>query len=208
LNCRDFDAAFDSRATLHQPNVEPVEVIGEWDTDVMTTSTAVPVEEYLRTTYDPDMEYVDGQLVERHVGEYDHSRLQGFVFAELLARSRERRFRAFVEQRIRVSDEPRYRIPDVCVKALPHEKMPILVRPDLVIEVVSPDDKPLEMAEKIGDYQRAGIPHIWIADPYQRTLIEANQTGIRRPATLTLSTPLVGEVDFGLLFQELDEPSE
>ncbi len=174
----------------------------------MATSTAVPVEEYLRTTYDPDMEYVAGQLVERHVGEYDHSWLESLVAAELLMRSRQRRFRVFTEQRVRVSDEPRYRIPDVCVKALPHEKTPILVRPDLVIEIVSPDDRAVEMLEKIGDYQAAEIPHIWVVDPYQRTLIEADQRGIRRPATLTLSTPLVGEVDFGLLFQQLDEPPE
>ena len=174
----------------------------------MITSTAVPVEEYLRTTYDPDMEYVDGQLVERHVGEYDHSGLQTLLVIELGTRRRERRFRVFTEQRVRVSDEPRYRIPDVCVKALPHEKTPVLVRPDVVIEIVSPDDKPLEIAEKIGDYQAAGIPYIWIADPYERTLIEADHAGIRRPSTLTLVAPLVGEVDFGLLFQQLDEPSE
>jgi hypothetical protein len=30
----------------------------------------IAVEEYLATSYRPDMEYVDGQLVERHVGEY------------------------------------------------------------------------------------------------------------------------------------------
>ena len=33
----------------------------------MATLTAIPVEEYLRTYYEPDMEYVDGQLVERKV---------------------------------------------------------------------------------------------------------------------------------------------
>jgi Uma2 family endonuclease len=174
----------------------------------MITSTAVPVDQYLRTTYHPDMEYVGGQLVERNVGEYDHSLLQSLLVMELGARKRERRFRVFTEQRVRVSDEPRYRIPDLCVKALPHEKNPILVRPDLAIEIISPDDKPTEMLEKIADYQAAGIPHIWVADPYQRTVIEADQSGIRRPATLKLSTPLVGEVDFGLLFQQLDEPPE
>jgi Uma2 family endonuclease len=157
----------------------------------MISSMAVPVEEYLRTTYDPDREYVDGQLVERHVGEYDHSRLQTLLVIELGTRRRELRFRVFTEQRVRVSDEPRYRIPDICVKALPHEKTPILVRPDLVIEIVSPDDKPVEMLEKIGDYQAAGIPYIWVADPYQRTLVEADRSGIRRPVTLTLATPLV-----------------
>ena len=174
----------------------------------MITSTAVPVEEYLRTTYDPDMEYVGGQLVERNVGEYDHSRLQHLLDVELGARERERRFRVFTEQRVRVSDEPRYRIPDLCVKALPHEKTPVLVRPDLAIEIMSPDDRPAEVLEKIADYEAAEIPHIWVVDPYQRTVIEADQAGLRRPATLKLSTPLVGEVDFGLLFQQLAEPPE
>src|SRR4051812_16724509 len=103
----------------------------------MATSTAVPVEEYLRTNYDPDMEYVDGQLLERHVGEYFHSRLQ-FLIAQLLGyRERERRYRVFTEQRVRVSDAPRYRIPDLCVKALPHKVAPVLTQPDLAIEILS-----------------------------------------------------------------------
>ena len=174
----------------------------------MATFTGVPVEEYLHTSYDPDREYVDGQLVERHVGEYFHSRLQGLIYATLMSRERERRFRAFPELRVQVSDEPRYRIPDICVKALPHERTPILIRPDLVIEVVSPDDEVPEMLTKIGDYLAAGIPHIWVVDPYKRTLVEADQTGIRRPAAQTLATPLVGEIDFAPLFLQLDEPAE
>src|SRR6266545_6293050 len=36
----------------------------------------VSVEEYLSTVYEPDCDYVDGELVERNVGEYEHSRLQ------------------------------------------------------------------------------------------------------------------------------------
>jgi Uma2 family endonuclease len=174
----------------------------------MATVAAVPLEEYLRTTYSPDREYVDGQLVERHVGEYFHSWLQILLGAELNARCRERRFRVFSEQRVRVSDEPRFRIPDLCIKALPHQVTPVLVSPDLVIEILSPDDEPLEMLEKIGDYQRAGIPYIWIVDPYKRTLLQVDSTGIHRPAGTILSTPSVGEIDFALLFQQLDEPSE
>ena len=59
----------------------------------MATLTTVPVEEYLRTTYHPDREYVDGQLVERHVGEYYHSILQSAALSiELGARWRARRF--------------------------------------------------------------------------------------------------------------------
>jgi Uma2 family endonuclease len=174
----------------------------------MATLTTVPVEEYLRTTYDPDREYVDGELVERHVGEPIHGRLQGLIFAFLLARERERRFRAFVETRVRVSEAPRYRIPDVCVKAVPLELTPVLVRPDLVIEIVSPDDELQEMLTKIGDYLAAGIPYIWVIDPYKRTVVEASQSGIRRATSQKLSTPLVGEVDFKALFEQLDEPSQ
>jgi hypothetical protein len=64
------------------------------------------------------------------------------------------------------------------------------------------------MLTKIGDYLAAGIPHIWVVDPYKRTLIEADHSGIRRPAAQTLSTPLVGEIDFAPLFEDLDERTE
>lgn len=83
-----------------------------------------------------------------------------------------------------------------------------MVRPDLVIEVVAPDDEVPEMLTKIGDYLAAGILHIWVVDPYKRTLVEADQAGIRRPAAQTLATSLVGEVDFAPLFLQLDELAE
>ena len=174
----------------------------------MATLPAVPVEEYLRTCYDPDREYVDGRLVERHVGEHDHSLLQILIGSELNARGRERGFRVFAEQRVRLSEEPRFRIPDICVKALPYHKTPVLVCPDLVIEIISPDDEPLEIVEKIADYQAAGIPHIWVVNPYKRTLLEVDRAGSRRPSSHVLATPLVGELDFAPLFRDLDEPSE
>ena len=173
----------------------------------MGTSTAVPVEEYLRNTYDPDMEYVDGQLVDRHVGEYFHSRQQALIAFALGARERVRRFRVFIEPRVRVSDQPRYRIPDICVKAPPYATTPILERPDLAIEVISPDDEVGEMLTKVGDYLASGIPHIWLVDPYKRTVVEVDRDGIRRPASMVLSTALVGDVDFAALFAQLDEPA-
>jgi Uma2 family endonuclease len=174
----------------------------------MTTSLAVPVEEYLRTPYHPDMEYVGGQLVKRHVGEYFHSRLQSLIVMMLGLREREGRFRIFTEQRVMVSDEPRYRTPDICVKALPHHIERILRQPDLVIEIVSQDDGVSEMLTKIGDYLAAGTPHVWVVDPYTRVLVEADGTGIRRPPRHILATPLVGDVDFASLFSQLDEPAE
>lgn len=47
----------------------------------------------------------------------------------------------------------------------------------------------------------AGIPYVWVVDPYQRLAMAADHSGIHRPPGLVLSTPLVGEVDFAALFQ-------
>src|ERR1051326_569136 len=96
----------------------------------MATSISVPVEEYLRTSYEPDMEYVDGILVERHVGEHNHSRLQTLLVLLLGPREEPRRFRVLTEQRMRVmGTKHRYRIPDVCVMALPYRLEPVLTTP-------------------------------------------------------------------------------
>jgi len=108
----------------------------------MATSTSVPVEVYLRTSYEPDMDYVDGELVERHVGERRHSRLQVLLAVLLSAREAKGGFHVYAEPRVRVS-AGRYRIPDVCVMALPYRSEPVFTEPPhLVIEIVSPDDRP------------------------------------------------------------------
>lgn len=174
----------------------------------MATIATVPVEEYLRSTYEPDMEYVNGQLVERNVGEYFHSFMQSLIAQLLGSRMRERRFRVFTELRVKVSAEPRYRIPDICVKALPHEITPILEKPDLVIEILSPDDRASDMLVKISDYLQAGIPQIWLIDPYRRTVVEADGTGTRQAANQLVKTELTGSVDFSALFHELDGLAE
>ena len=46
-----------------------------------TTTTFVSVEEYLRSSFDPDAEYIDGQIQERTVGENDHSAWQAAICA-------------------------------------------------------------------------------------------------------------------------------
>jgi Uma2 family endonuclease len=174
----------------------------------MATSTSVPVEEYLRTTYRPDMEYVDGELVERHVGEHRHSRLQTLVVFEIGLR--ERGFHVFTAQRMRVlGTKHRYRIPDVCVMALPYRSEPVLTTPPhLIIEILSPDDETADTLARVADYLRFGVPHVWIADPYKQTVQEADRDGIRYRADLVLETELAGRVDFKGLFAQLDEATE
>jgi len=156
------------------------------------------------------MEYLDGQLVERHVGEHKHSRLQTLTIFELGTRERERRFHVLPAQRLRVlGAKHRYRIPDVCVMALPYHSEPVLTTPPhLVVEILSTDDETADVLAKVADYLRFGVAHIWIANPYKHTLQEVDRNDIRYCADLVLETDLVGPVDFNALFAKVDEPTE
>lgn len=175
----------------------------------MITSTAVPLEEYLRTCYEPDAEYVEGQLVERNVGEWKHGLLQSLIVEVLSQRRRQRGFRVITELRMRVTNEPRYRIPDICVVSIGHPYERFLTHPPhLVIEIVSPEDEPAEMLAKIGEYLAMGIPHIWVADPYKRRVVEADAQGIRESGSRVVETDLVGAVDFNDLFAQLEEMAQ
>jgi len=78
----------------------------------MPVATLVPVEEYLSTSYDPDREYVDGRLIERSLGEFNHSFLQGIIFIALNAQA----LRAYVELRFQIR-AGKFRIPDVLALA-------------------------------------------------------------------------------------------
>jgi len=176
----------------------------------MAASVTVPVEEYLRTTYHPDMEYVDGELVERHVGEHKHGCLQAEIVLELGARRRVRRFRIMTEVRLRVwGTKHRYRIPDACVMALPYHSEPVLTTPPhLVIEIVSPDDEAADLLAKVSDYLRFGVPHVWLVNPYKYTVQEAGRDGLRDCPSRVVETELVGQVDFNDLFARVDEATE
>ncbi len=44
-------------------------------------ATRMSVEEYLRTPFRPDVDFVDGVIEERNLGEWDHAWLQGYVYA-------------------------------------------------------------------------------------------------------------------------------
>ncbi len=42
--------------------------------------------------------------------------------------------------------------------------------PVLVVEILSPSDTVEEINEKIDDYRSAGVPLVWVIDPYDRTV--------------------------------------
>ena len=134
----------------------------------MPSAIQIPVCEYLQTSYRPDREYVDGELRERNVGKWEHSRLQWLL--ALWFGNHEIRWDVIgsTEQRIRVSPD-RIRIPDVVVLR-PGTQQEILTEPPLlVIEILSPDDTYSDLEERCQDYRAMGVETIWIIDPTTRS---------------------------------------
>lgn len=122
----------------------------------MATATLISVEEYLATSYEPDREYVDGEIVERNLGEYDHSNMQAALTAWLRNRAREWNVRVLVEQRVRVLPK-RIRVPDVCIISRDQPIEPVFTRPPLVcIEVLSPEDRLRYYRDKVEEYTAMG----------------------------------------------------
>lgn len=46
----------------------------------------------------------------------------------------------------------------------------LTVLPEIVIEILSPNDRAQELEKKVGEYLKAGAVEVWIADPENRTL--------------------------------------
>ena len=125
----------------------------------------VPVEEYLRSTYDPDMDYVDGHLEERNLGEFDHSDFQSALLTFLRNHAREWRIYAVAECRLQVKPN-RFRIPDIMVLSLGHKPDRIVREaPLLCIEILSPEDTFKRITYRVDDYVEMGVKDVWVLDP-------------------------------------------
>ena len=144
----------------------------------MAAGTLVSVEEYLTTNYRPDCDYIDGEVLERNVGERGHGRLQMVIGAWLLSRETRWRITAMTEVRLKVGTR-RYRIPDVSVLSAgaPYEKV-VIPPPLLCIEILSPGDSLNQIWERTQDYLAMGVPACWIIDPEARRGWLATSAGL------------------------------
>jgi Uma2 family endonuclease len=134
----------------------------------MPVGTLISVEQYLRTSYRPDCDYVDGEIVERNLGRRKHSRAQREILYYLRDRYPRMRELLLPEQRVQVN-ATRFRIPDICVleENAPDEEI-VRTPPALCIEILSPEDTMTRVLERVKDYFNMGVPTCWIIDPAAR----------------------------------------
>jgi Uma2 family endonuclease len=165
----------------------------------MESKAALPVEEYLRTSFpDLDKEYRDGELVERSLPDYLHSKTQGLLI--LLLGALRKAFPVFVCPELRVRVRPGLiRIPDVSVYYHePHERVPE-TPPLVAVEVLPPDDKMTKVREKLAEYSAWGITHVWLVDPHSKRMYVWNAELVE------VSTLRVPELRFELTPKDIFE---
>lgn len=159
----------------------------------MSSTVAVPLSEYLGTSYRPDCDYLEGELLERNVGERDHSRLQTLLAVYLHQREKQLGITVLTEQRVQVRAN-RFRIPDVTVIAGGLPPGPIVTEPPfLCIEILSPSDRLTEMQQRVDDYLSFGVRYVWLIDPTNRHAWVHTPDSIRevRDGGLTTENPAI-----------------
>jgi len=150
--------------------------------NAVLAKSQIGVEEYLELVLDdrPEPDYVNGEVVERALPTPIHAQIQtllGILFAPLL-----KRFRLIFVVYRDTRPEGRYGTAPAFV----------------AIEIVSPDDRYTELAHRLEDYRRWGVPNVWLVDPELKRLYRYSEAGL-------LQFPALGlpEFDFEIPAQEL-----
>jgi Uma2 family endonuclease len=154
------------------------------------STTLISLDEYLHGIWEPDREYVNGEILERHMGEKDHGAWQGALLRLLSNWRKSAGIQAIPELRMRTASD-RYRIPDVTVldRNAPDEQV-ITHPPLLCVEILSPEDRIVRIEDKIDEYFSMGVRAVWVIDPRRRIGYQCQGASLRDwKAVDTLTVP-------------------
>jgi Uma2 family endonuclease len=167
----------------------------------------VSVDEYLNSSYHPDLEYVDGFLVEHGMPTIAHGLLQTMLGAHFHFHSREFRYAALTETRTQIIERARYRFPDLmlCPLPLPRGKI-VNVAPWAVIEILSPEDRLPDQLQRFREYKQIGVRHMILLDPEELLAFRFEDGSLLQSHFTALDLP-TGSIPFDTdaLFRQLTE---
>ena len=169
----------------------------------MVATAQISLEQYLQTPYEPDAEYVRGEVQERNMGEYEHNTVQWAILSWFRQHDKTWQTRTIQEQRTRFANG-NVRIPDVSVWKRDVPVQPVFNQPQFIaVEVLSPEDRHSRVQEKIEDYRAFQIPYIWVVDPIKRLGWDCSDGNwMRKERFEVVGSPIY--LDLCDLFKDLD----
>ena len=96
-----------------------------------TAPPLLSIEEYLRTSYHPDADYVDGEIEERNLGEFEHATFQSAINGWFWPRRAEWAIHPVTEQRIRIASS-RVRVCDIAILRADAPRERVIITPPLI----------------------------------------------------------------------------
>jgi Uma2 family endonuclease len=150
----------------------------------------VPVDEYLNTSYEHDLEFVDGVLVEKGLSTIFHQLLSAILLRWFSQYEKEFRIKAVADVRTQIIERARYRLPDVMVFTKPVRLGRVFTAvPSVVVEAMSPDDRQSDVLFRFADYEKLGVQHLIHMDPenfiawgyYDKALVETGLHALSLP---------------------------
>ncbi len=164
------------------------------------------LQHYLRSIFHPDCDFVDGRIEERNVGEYEHSMVQKMLMRSFEDREREWEVICVPGCRLQVA-ATRCRVPDVMILRGGKKYSGVIQdAPLLCIEVLSPEDTWARMRERLDDYLRMGVEHVWCFEPEAREVRRYTAEGFVRVTDpeLTVAGTAI-RVSIAEVFSALDQ---
>ena len=126
----------------------------------------------------PASEYIDGQIYQKPMPQGKHSKLQ-IGFASQINQKGEAACLAYAFTELRCTFAERSMVPDIAV--FEWERIPvdddgeimnrITITPDWIIEILSPDQSPLEIIDKISFAIKNGTKLGWLISPKEKKVL-------------------------------------
>jgi Uma2 family endonuclease len=170
------------------------------------SSDLLTLDEYLQTSFHPDVEFIDDHVEEKTMGSRKHSALQMWLGFWFISHQQEWKLRAMSEVRTRVL-ATRIRLPDVCLVPVdegtegPVQSTP----PFIIIEILSPEDRWPRIIPRLKEFLAMGVENIWLLDPIDRAAYTYSAHGVQLVEDSRLAVPNSPvHLDLPELFAALD----
>lgn len=130
--------------------------------------------EYLRSSYEPDCDYVDGIVEQRNAGSPEQVSVERALMRQIEQHSEEWGVQVVCDTRIQTSAS-HVRVADIALLAPDDdEKKVVESTPIAVIEILSREDNVPRHTERLEDFRRMGVKNLWAVDPAARKGFDAS----------------------------------
>jgi Uma2 family endonuclease len=151
----------------------------------MSTKTQIRSEDYLRMTFEHDAEFVHGEIVERAMPDEIHSAIQFLILLRFGGLLHSYPLYPRPEIRMKVAQNA-YRIADIAVFAGRRPQPVPETPPFVVVEILSKDDRYLDLMQKLEEYRVWGVANIWVIDPSTKRFSRYTERGLENVSSLSL----------------------